>query len=96
MGLRDRIKPINVKPPPADKPRAMKGFWSTLTADQKKQALAYQGDENHGAKKRGPKPSGNAKRLITLRLDPDILEAFRATGPGWQARINDTLRRHKP
>lgn len=47
-------------------------------------------------KKRGPKPSGKAKALLTLRLDPDIIEAFRATGPGWQARINDTLRKHKP
>ena len=29
----------------------------------------------------------------TLRLDPDILAAYRATGPGWQGRINADLRR---
>jgi 5-methylcytosine-specific restriction endonuclease McrA len=32
----------------------------------------------------------------SVGLDPDIIEAFRATGPGWQARINDTLRKHRP
>ena len=33
------------------------------------------------------------KRLISLRLDPDVIEHFRARGPGWQARINTTLRK---
>lgn len=33
------------------------------------------------------------KRQVTLRLDPDIIERFRATGPGWQSRINDALRK---
>lgn len=32
------------------------------------------------------------KAQITLRLDPDVLAHFRATGPGWQSRINKTLR----
>ena len=34
----------------------------------------------------------DAKVSITLRLDPDVLDALRATGPGWQTRINDLLR----
>lgn len=33
------------------------------------------------------------KQQITLRLDADIIERFRATGPGWQARINEALRK---
>lgn len=33
------------------------------------------------------------KRQISLRLDPDVIEHFRARGPGWQARINATLRK---
>jgi uncharacterized protein (DUF4415 family) len=33
------------------------------------------------------------KTSVTLRLDPDVLERFKATGPGWQTRINETLRR---
>lgn len=32
------------------------------------------------------------KQPITIRLDSDILSAFKATGKGWQTRINETLR----
>jgi uncharacterized protein (DUF4415 family) len=32
----------------------------------------------------------------TLRLDPDVLEAYRHEGSGWQTRINDVLREHMP
>ncbi|MBI0473882.1 hypothetical protein D9601_00705 [Sphingomonas sp. MA1305] len=32
------------------------------------------------------------KQQVTLRLDRDVLAKFRATGPGWQARINAALR----
>ena len=39
-----------------------------------------------------PKGSGT-KELVSLRLDKDALAAFRATGPGWQVRINDTVTR---
>ena len=46
------------------------------------------------ATKRGPKPSGSAKRLISLRLDPDVIDGFKETGDGWQSRINEALRRH--
>lgn len=33
------------------------------------------------------------KQQVTLRLDRDLLERFRAGGPGWQSRINETLRK---
>ena len=36
------------------------------------------------------------KRLVSLRLDPEVIERFRATGPGWQSRINEVLRAHLP
>ena len=32
------------------------------------------------------------KQAVKLRLDPDVLAALRATGDGWQTRINDMLR----
>jgi uncharacterized protein (DUF4415 family) len=41
---------------------------------------------------RGPQKRPT-KRLVSLRLDPDVIEHFRAHGPGWQARINTTLRK---
>jgi uncharacterized protein (DUF4415 family) len=33
------------------------------------------------------------KRQISLRLDPDVIDAFKATGKGWQGRINEALRK---
>ena len=33
------------------------------------------------------------KVQTTLRLDPDVLEVFKAGGPGWQGRMNEALRR---
>jgi uncharacterized protein (DUF4415 family) len=32
------------------------------------------------------------KQAVKIRLDPDVLAALRATGEGWQTRINETLR----
>jgi uncharacterized protein (DUF4415 family) len=29
---------------------------------------------------------------VTIRLDPELLEKLRATGPGWQTRLNDAVR----
>lgn len=34
----------------------------------------------------------SGKIVVSLRLDPDVIAAFRATGPGWQARINEALK----
>src|SRR4051794_23201105 len=45
------------------------------------------------ARRRGRPRVPAPKQQITLRLDPDVIEKFRATGPGWQGRINDALRK---
>ena len=42
---------------------------------------------------RGRPLSKNPKVSTTLRLDPDVLERFKADGPGWQGRINAALRK---
>jgi uncharacterized protein (DUF4415 family) len=41
---------------------------------------------------RGRPKSQSPKEHVNLRLDPDVLAHFRAGGPGWQSRINATLR----
>lgn len=33
------------------------------------------------------------KVAVSLRLDPDVLKKFKETGPGWQSRINEALRK---
>jgi uncharacterized protein (DUF4415 family) len=35
-----------------------------------------------------------AKQIVTIRLDVDMLEWFKAAGPGYQTRINQVLREH--
>ena len=37
----------------------------------------------------GKKP---AKTLLTLRIAPAVIERWKATGPGWQTRIDEALR----
>jgi uncharacterized protein (DUF4415 family) len=43
---------------------------------------------------RGRPPLDARKKLVSLRLDRDVIEGFRADGPGWQSRINVALRAH--
>lgn len=35
----------------------------------------------------------NARELVSLRIDREILDHFQGGGPGWQDRINDALKR---
>src|SRR5689334_7694758 len=42
---------------------------------------------------RGPQKSKPVKTLISLRLDPDVVQHFRRGGRGWQSRINQALRK---
>ena len=47
------------------------------------------------ARKRG-RPAGTvktgAKVSTTIRFDPDLLAALKASGAGWQTRVNEVLR----
>lgn len=44
--------------------------------------------------KRGRPKSDSPKERITIRVDHEVVEAFRRTGPGWQTRMNNVLKRH--
>ena len=45
---------------------------------------------------RGRPQKPDKKINQTLRLDPDVVEAYRQEGKGWQSRINEVLRQHMP
>jgi uncharacterized protein (DUF4415 family) len=45
---------------------------------------------------RGRPEKADKKVNQTLRLDPDVLEAYKREGSGWQTRINQVLRDHMP
>ncbi|MGH7128466.1 MAG: BrnA antitoxin family protein [Planctomycetaceae bacterium] len=40
-------------------------------------------------------PRSRRKAAISLRVDPDVLDWFKAQGPGYQTRINAVLRAYK-
>lgn len=68
------------------------------TDDQFRRAAVWHGDKlirpADGTLTRPGRPrSDNPKQQVTLRLDRAVLEGFRATGPGWQSRINAELRK---
>ena len=44
---------------------------------------------NKGGRPRSPNP----RKLITLRLPAEVIEKWRATGPGWQTRMAERLSR---
>ena len=42
--------------------------------------------------RRGHPLGSGSKTQVTLRLDVDVVEKFRASGDGWQTRINEALK----
>lgn len=67
-----------------------------MPPDFVKMALAHQTQRAALGKVRKPRGKQRAptKQAVSIRLSPDVLAAFRATGKGWQARIDDILRQH--
>lgn len=65
-----------------------------LTDAYFERADVYEGDRlvRPGRGPGRPK-SAAAKVAVSLRLDPEVLQFFRSTGPGWQSRMNAVLRR---
>ncbi len=61
-----------------------------------------QADEYLGDKlvRRGRPKAEETKQALTVRYDTEVVEAFRATGKGWQTRMNaalkDWLKTHSP
>ncbi|MBD8555539.1 BrnA antitoxin family protein [Rhizobium sp. CFBP 8762] len=43
--------------------------------------------------RRGRPKLDQTKKPVTIRLDPDLVDHYRATGRGWQSRMNDDLRK---
>lgn len=62
-----------------------------LTDEMLDRAVYRDGDK---VIRRGRPPLGDRpKSSVTLRLDADLLDAYRALGAGWQSQINADLRR---
>lgn len=63
-----------------------------LTDEMAERADFLIGDRLVRKGKAGRPPKEKPKRQVTLRLDQDVIAGLRETGPGWQTRVNETLR----
>nr|WP_298414368.1 BrnA antitoxin family protein [uncultured Halomonas sp.] len=55
------------------------------------EADEYRGDT---LVKRGRPKADKVKQRVTIRLDSEIVESFKAQGAGWQSRINQALKEY--
>ena len=46
--------------------------------------------------RRGRPKLDKPRKLLSLRLPPDVIANWKASGPGWQTRMADALERAKP
>ena len=79
----------------ADAGECLPGLRESLAEAKAGKFAAVHTPEQIAARKRG-RPAGtvkaDAKVSTTLRVDPDVLAAFKASGKGWQTRVNEVLR----
>jgi uncharacterized protein (DUF4415 family) len=54
--------------------------------------MLARGKVNKGGRPR----SANPRKLISIRLPEDVIQRWRATGPGWQTRMADKLAKVQP
>ena len=85
--LKKEIERIE-KQPPKPKKAAARKMAKAAPAAEEKPALAEAGS------KRGRPASGKAKEKISIRLDREVIEGFKARGDGWQSLVNEALRAH--
>lgn len=61
-----------------------------ITEDWFAEADAYVGTT---LVRKGRPKATNPKQAVSLRLDPDVIDWFKLSGPGWQSRMNEALRK---
>lgn len=76
----------------ADAGQALPGLRESLAQAKAGQFARVHAPEQIAARRRGRPKLESPKEAVKLRLDADVLAALRASGEGWQTRINDTLR----
>jgi len=79
----------------ADAGQALPGLRESLAEAKAGKFAQVHALEQIVARRRG-RPAGSTqavtKEPVKLRLDADVVAALRASGDGWQTRINDMLR----
>jgi len=87
MNKKGMIEPADENPPWGDaefaRARPAESVLAELFGEEKAEQML---------RRRGRPKSEHAKIALKLRIDPDVVEAYRSQGAGWQTRINDALR----
>jgi uncharacterized protein (DUF4415 family) len=94
-----KLKNIDVKKAAraieADTGHALPGLRESLAQAKRGEFAAVHTPDSLAARKRG-RPVGSVKthpkEQINIRLSPEVLAVLRATGPGWQTRVDTILR----
>lgn len=95
----EKLKGLNIakvaKAIEADAGEALPGLREALAEAKAGKFVAVHTPAQITTRKRG-RPAGSVKAATkvptTLRIDPDVLDAFKASGSGWQTRVNAVLR----
>lgn len=81
-----KLKPGTIIPTPEEDAAINKG----IAADPDTYELGEA--EFKQLKRMGRPPLVSPKVPVTIRYDQDVIDAFKATGDGWQTRMNSALR----
>jgi uncharacterized protein (DUF4415 family) len=84
-----KLKPGTIIPTPEE------DVATTSAAMSDPDAMPLTDDEWEAVKPRariGRPPKAQHKVPTTIRFDPDVLVALKATGKGWQTRVNEAMR----
>lgn len=76
----------------ADAGQALPGLRASLEQAKHGEFAAIHTPEAIAARKLGRPKAAVTKEAVKIRLDPDVLTVLRATGKGWQTRVNQILR----
>jgi uncharacterized protein (DUF4415 family) len=64
-----------------------------ITSEWLESADLYKGSK---LVRRGRPPLENPKQLLSLRLPPEVISGWKSSGPGWQTRMAEVLRKSAP
>lgn len=77
---------VSVSDAPATKPDDWNNAFVTHSADELREVVAAR-------RARGPNKNPT-KEQVAVRYSPEVLAYFRATGAGWQTRMDEALREY--
>jgi uncharacterized protein (DUF4415 family) len=76
---------------PDDAPELDEAFFGQATPKIDDEVVTDSEVKKAFKKRLGRPKTENPKKPISIRLSPEVLTYFRATGKGWQTRINEVL-----